>query len=121
MTMKKFIQRARDWLIKKLGGYTQNEYEFINRTSIIAARTFNRSEIEVIKVDKVFDCFIFEEIWSEKDIRWFFAQEIAKILFERTDIMNLSKVISPTKDPLSVKFRAEVLIAKRYGGDYFGM
>lgn len=29
--MKKLIHRIRDWLIKKLGGYTQKEYETINR------------------------------------------------------------------------------------------
>ena len=119
--MKNLVQRFRDWMIKKLGGYTQKEYESEKRTPIRATSTLSQMEIEVIKVDKVFDYFTFVEIWSEKDIRWFFAQEIARILFERTDIMNLSKVISPTKDPLSVKFRAEVFIAKRYGGHYFGM
>lgn len=29
--MKNLIQRARDWLIKKLGGYTEKEYSRVHR------------------------------------------------------------------------------------------
>lgn len=46
--MKKILQRVRDWLIKKLGGYTAKEYDTITRIPV-RELTIDRRNVEHLR------------------------------------------------------------------------
>lgn len=48
--MKNLIQRVRDWMIKKLGGYTAKEYDTINRLPV-RGLTIDRRNVEHLTVN----------------------------------------------------------------------
>lgn len=47
--MKKLFQRVRDWIIKKLGGYTAKEYDTINRIPF-QELTIDRRNVDHLRV-----------------------------------------------------------------------
>ena len=119
--MKNLIQRVRDWLIKKLGGYTQKEYDTINRIPYKVHNLIQDRGTEKIRIERVFDRFCFKRTWSEQEIRHLFAQDIAHTISQRKDFMSISQVISQAQAPLTTRVRAEIIVVKNSGGDYFGM
>ena len=106
--MKKLIHRIRDWLIKKLGGYTQKEYETINRITLqnIAAEERGIEHLRaVVKIDR-------EQI-SAVSSSGFLKHELARQLLPVVmDYMNIIQIKSNYISSDTVVFEATIDVVR---------
>lgn len=89
--MKKLIQRVRDWLIKKLGGYTAKEYDTINRIPF-RDLTIDRRNVDHLKVGiKIPLNTIMDGIFPSSDfIKHELSRQLLPLVEERMKIMRIT-------------------------------
>lgn len=113
--MKKLIQRVRDWLIKKLGGYTAKEYDTINRIPF-RDLTIDRRNVEHLTVDiQISRRDITDGIFPGPDfIKHELARQLLPLIEERMKIMR--KTDAPNMYMLdAVLFEASIDVVREDG------
>ena len=89
--MKKLFQRVRDWLIKKLGGYTAKEYYTVTKILVQAAIPIERRNVEhlrqVIEVQR--PRFPNDPFPSSDFIRHELARQLLPLVMERMKIKRM--------------------------------
>lgn len=106
--MKKLIHRIRDWLIKKLGGYTKKEYETINRIPFqnIAVEERGIEHLRaVVKIDR--------KQTSAVSSSSFLKHELARQLLPMVmDYMKIKRIRSNYISPDTVVFEATIDVVR---------
>lgn len=103
--MKNLLQRVRNWLIKKLGGFTWEEYNrFRPRIIKIDERNLEPVRVEVSH-------FVYEGIQSEQYIRAELASKLATVIMDHAEIFQAENSFD-----FSMRYRAEILVARKKGG-----
>lgn len=87
--MIKAIQKMRDWIIKKLGGYTANEYETINRIPF-QPTTFDRRDVERLRIQLEINRYRAEAIQSSEFIKHELTRQLIPLVMERMKIKQIN-------------------------------
>lgn len=115
--MKRLIQRVRDWLIKKLGGYTAKEYDTINRIPV-RELTLDRRNVERLAVRvRIGRERLSDQIFPGPDfIKHELTRQLIPLVMERMKITHMED--SPTESILDYtvyEASIDVLRGNRYG------
>lgn len=89
INMKKLVQRVRDWLIKKMGGYTAKEYDTINRIPV-RELTLDRRNVEHLAVRvRIGRERLSDQIFPGPDfIKHELTRQLIPLVMERMKIMH---------------------------------
>lgn len=87
--MKKAIRKLRDWIIKKLGGYTAREYDTINRIPF-QPTTFDRHDVERLRIQVEIKRYQVEAIPLSDFIKHELTRKLMPLVMERVKIKQIN-------------------------------
>lgn len=87
--MIKAIQKLRDWIIKKLGGYTAKEFDTVNRIPF-QATTFDTRDVERLRVQIEINRYQVEAIPLSDFIKHELTRQLIPLVMERMKIKQIN-------------------------------
>lgn len=87
--MKKAIRKLRDWIIKKLGGYTAREYDAINRIPF-QPTTFDRRDVERLRIQVEIKRYQTEAIAGSEFIKHELTRQLIPMVMDRMKIKQIN-------------------------------
>lgn len=87
--MKRAIQKLRYWIIKKLGGYTDKEYNTINRIQFYPT-TFDRKDVDRLRIQVEIKRYQTAAIAGSEFIKHELTRQLIPLVMERMKIKQIN-------------------------------
>lgn len=107
--MKNLIQRVRDWLIKRLGGYTENEYSRVHRPPLRLATPVETRNVRRLRATMVARPNNISMIADENMVRRELAARLLPLVMEN---MRVTRVQKEYAMPGSVEFEGRIDVVR---------
>lgn len=107
--MKNLIQRVRDWLIKRLGGYTEKEYFRVNRPPLRLATPVETRNVRRLRATLVARPGNISMITDEDMVRRELAARLLPLVMEN---MRVTRVQKDYAMPGTLEFEGRIDIVR---------